>query len=110
MGKTKRLSDGETANGKRRKAAADGGKVAGPPGDEEVEEFFERVKRVHVALKYFEKRNADDGRESTPSSSPRPPWRPLFQPEDFAPEKPDRSPFAGLDLNSDPATDVSDSA
>ncbi|KAI3453022.1 hypothetical protein Pfo_009685 [Paulownia fortunei] len=103
----KRMGDGEAADGKRGKARLDDGndgvKGAVVPGDEEVEEFFAILRRIQVALKYFQKRNG--GRELTAT-----PWSPSFEREDFdgvkkAPEKPEENQNAGLDLNSDPASD-----
>ncbi|KAG8382914.1 hypothetical protein BUALT_Bualt05G0129400 [Buddleja alternifolia] len=106
--KRKRQDDGET-NGKRGKAGEeDDGVNRGvtAPEDEEVEEFFAILKRIKVAVNYFQNRN--DRRELTAT-----PWNPSFEREDFEgvvkkdPEGSEENHNAGLDLNSDPASDVS---
>ncbi|KAL0408854.1 UNVERIFIED_CONTAM: hypothetical protein Sradi_1819800 [Sesamum radiatum] len=104
MEKRKRVEDGEAAAGKRGKGRREDGAVDAVPGDEEVEEFFAILRRMQVALKYFENRNAGGQSRATP-------WRPAFEREDFAGVKnnPEGNRNAGLDLNSDPASDVSDS-
>ncbi|KAL8463219.1 hypothetical protein ACS0TY_033253 [Phlomoides rotata] len=105
--KRKRENEGE-ANGVRNEDCRK--RVAPPPpADEEVEEFFAILKRVQVAIKYFQRRD-NVGGESTAKS----PWNPSFQREDFDGVKtePECSPEyerkAGFDLNLDPAADVSD--
>ncbi|KAH6834460.1 hypothetical protein C2S53_004195 [Perilla frutescens var. hirtella] len=111
--KRKRVDDGKT-NGKNGKPREDDGglkRVAPPlPPDEEVEEFFAIVKRIRVALKYFQRRDGvrcDDGGE--PAAKPT--WSPSFRREDFDGVKtdPDVDRKTGLDLNSDPVSDGSDS-
>uniref|UniRef100_A0A6N2N401 Uncharacterized protein n=1 Tax=Salix viminalis TaxID=40686 RepID=A0A6N2N401_SALVM len=68
--------------------------------EEEVEEFFAILRRIHVAVKYFEK---SEGKK----------WRPLLEREDFKEldgadldtEKKEGNSFyenSGLDLNLDP--------
>ncbi|PIN05237.1 hypothetical protein CDL12_22223 [Handroanthus impetiginosus] len=106
MDKRKRTCDGEEADTKRGKPPEDGGNDAAEgvvPPDQEVEEFFAILRRIQVAVKYFQKRKG--GRELTAT-----PWSPSFVREDFegvkeAPEYPERNQKAGLDLNSDPASD-----
>lgn len=104
--KRKRVADGEEANGKKAKVWEDDGvKMVAPP-DEEVEEFFAILRRIQIALKYFQKR--DGGRELTAA-----PWSPSFEREDFEgveriPVRQEGDQNAGLDLNSDPASDDRD--
>ncbi|KAK4399939.1 hypothetical protein Sango_1100000 [Sesamum angolense] len=104
MEKRKRVDDGEAAAGKRGKRRWKDEDVGAVPGDEEVEEFFAILRRMQVALKYFENRNAGAQSRATP-------WRPAFEREDFAGVKNNQegNRSAGLDLNADPASDVSDS-
>ncbi|CAL1392759.1 unnamed protein product [Linum trigynum] len=92
---------------------------AAPP-EEEVEEFFAILRRIHVAVKYFEKSGAEAG---SLLSGKR--WRPSFEKEDFveiddvavgecgeggnykeAAEGEVEVEGAGLDLNSDPPPDL----
>ncbi|EYU29970.1 hypothetical protein ABFS82_05G032200 [Erythranthe guttata] len=113
--KRKREDDGE-ADGKRGKARReekdDGVKEVAVPSDEEVEEFFAILKRIHVAVEYFKKRNS--GRREPAAAA----WSPSFEREDFdgvtkdeaeCSERTQTDQNAGLDLNSDPFTDVSGS-
>ncbi|KAG6410339.1 hypothetical protein SASPL_128397 [Salvia splendens] len=107
--KRKREGEGKT-NGKSRED--NGGHkrtataVAAPP-DEEVEEFFAIVKRIRVALKYFEKRDGVRGGAAAKTA-----W--TFEREDFDGVKTETEgchghETTGLDLNSDPVSDGSDS-
>lgn len=107
--KRKRKDDGKT-NAKIGKPRGDDGgmkRVAPPlPPDEEVEEFFAIVKRIRVALNYFQRR------EGEPAAKPS--WSPSFEREDFVGVETDPgcshgNGKAGLDLNSDPVSDGSDS-
>ncbi|KAL8052853.1 hypothetical protein ABFX02_05G032200 [Erythranthe guttata] len=109
--KRKRKCDGgeaAAAEGKRGKKLRKGEEPADavkeavppPPGDEEVEEFFAILKRIHVAVKYFQKRNG--GRDLTVTD-----WCPSFKTEDFdgankVSEKIEGKGDTGLDLNSEP--------
>ncbi|KAL1553566.1 hypothetical protein AAHA92_14225 [Salvia divinorum] len=112
--KRKRESEGKT-NGKSREDNGGHKRPAvAPPPDEEVEEFFAIVKRIRVALKYFQKRDGDsDGvRCVGGGAAAKPAW--TFEREDFDGVKtdPDGShghETSGLDLNSDPVSDGSDS-
>ncbi|KAL3644654.1 hypothetical protein CASFOL_009834 [Castilleja foliolosa] len=109
--KRKRVSDGEApASGKRGKAREGAAVKVEVPADDEVEEFFAILRRIQVAVKYFQDR--DGGREL---AAP-PTWNPSFEREDFDEQlkKPEGNRYPGLDLNSDPpisdgSRDVSDS-
>ncbi|KAK9278109.1 hypothetical protein L1049_027667 [Liquidambar formosana] len=62
-GKRKRAEQGEVEVG--RKMVREGEEEEGeapPPTEEEVEEFFAILRRMHDAVKYFEKGNADGRR------------------------------------------------
>ncbi|XWS23246.1 hypothetical protein CRYUN_Cryun29cG0105000 [Craigia yunnanensis] len=74
--KRKREDDGEV-DGKRAKGghAINGGESN--VTEEEVEEFFSILKRINVAVKYFQKANVA-GRKVTGNG-----WRPSFLLEDF---------------------------
>lgn len=115
MEKRKREDDGGS-NGRRGKPRRGGGgdEKVPAPADEEVEEFFAILKRIQVAVKYFEERDARRGAD-TAAAARR--WRPTFEREDFDGVKTEvgRSESegnqgSGLDLNSDPGCDVPDSA
>lgn len=104
--KRKREEDDGKPNGKRAPAAP-------LPPDEEVEEFFAIVKRIRVALKYFQRRDDDgdgDGvrcMDGVPTQKPT--WSPSFEPEDFDGVKTDAGcsrgrEKTGLDLNADPVS------
>ncbi|KAI4357828.1 hypothetical protein L6164_001751 [Bauhinia variegata] len=89
--------------------------------EEEVEEFFAILRRIHVAVKYFEKAEGS-GRKLTAKKMNS--WKPSFQVEDF--EKDDGvrdgavdvddhnnsrredlvEESSGLDLNSEPIFEV----
>ncbi|KAL2485142.1 Uncharacterized protein Adt_29898 [Abeliophyllum distichum] len=113
MEKRKRRDDGD-ADGKKYKSMEGDGCVKQLPEDDEVDEFFAILRRIHVAVKYFEKRNRNGNRELT-----MPTWSPSFEREDFEEvnaikkeeeeESMDRNrdKIAGLDLNSEPASDGS---
>lgn len=110
MEKRKREDDGET-NGKNGKPRGDDG-IPLPP-DEEVEEFFAIVKRIRVALKYFQKRDGDGVKCVGGDMAAKPTWSPSFEREDFDgvktnPEGSRGHEKTGLDLNSDPVPDGSD--
>ncbi|XP_059659179.1 protein NIM1-INTERACTING 2-like [Cornus florida] len=103
--KRKRTDDGEL-NGKRRKAHEDENGVnrvikMATTEDDEVDEFFAILRRIHVAVKYFEKkRNGEGDREFTA-------WRPCFQWQDFeqvngVKNLAGREESGYLDLNADP--------
>ncbi|KAI3467102.1 hypothetical protein Pfo_023765 [Paulownia fortunei] len=110
----RKREDGGKANGKRGKPREDDDCLKRVvPGDEEVEEFFAILKRIQVAVKYFQRRNAvrctEDGELAAKT-----PWSPSFEREDFYgvkkdPECSEENQNGGLDLNSDPASNVSDS-
>ncbi|XP_057765771.1 protein NEGATIVE REGULATOR OF RESISTANCE-like [Salvia miltiorrhiza] len=110
--KRKRNDDGET-NGKPREDTGAQKRATPPlPPDEEVEEFFAIVKRIRVALKYFQRR--DGVRCVGGEAAAKPTWSPSFEREDFDGVKPDPEGSrvhekTGLDLNSHPVSDASDS-
>lgn len=103
----------EVPGKKRREAAEEDGKSNNPAAeeDEEVEEFFAILRRIHVAVKYFEKVNGEcGGRKATAAASETAvrPWNPSFRREDFEEraEPPETTVMEntnkGLDLNSEP--------
>ncbi|XP_057810628.1 uncharacterized protein LOC131025050 [Salvia miltiorrhiza] len=110
MEKRKRGDDGGS-NGGRKANPRDDGAVKGPvPADEEVEEFFAILKRIQVAVKYFQDRRCAES-EMNAAAPPR--WSPTFEREDFdgvrkEGERSQGNRSVGLDLNSDPGCDVSD--
>ncbi|KAH7858904.1 hypothetical protein Vadar_029217 [Vaccinium darrowii] len=57
--KRKRVEDGEAGGGRRRRKETgpkpEAEAAAATPTDEEVDEFFAILRRMHVAVKYFEK-------------------------------------------------------
>lgn len=102
MEKRKREDDGES-NGKfpKAKREEEAAAVAGEEDDkDEVDEFFAILKRMHVAIQYFQTRNG--GRELTARSL----WSQEFANE-LEPGKGDKRPV--LDLNSHP-DNISDSS
>lgn len=102
------MVEDEDDDGKRDKAVKDDSGVTVAPEDDEVEEFFAILRRIQVAVKYFEKRNGKIDRELTPAA-----WSPSFKREDFEELKKEKqNQNTGLDLNSDPAAEqnVSDSS
>ncbi|KAL3654402.1 hypothetical protein CASFOL_004083 [Castilleja foliolosa] len=116
---TKRERDGG-AKGKRRKPSGEdgggGGERMGPPhpphppaDDEEAENFFAILKRTQEAVNYFRGRNGVRSTDGDLTATPS--WRPTFRQEDFdmVKKEPLRNPGLGLDLNSDPVCDASDS-
>ncbi|XP_021299932.1 protein NIM1-INTERACTING 2-like [Herrania umbratica] len=101
--KRKRGDDGEE-EGKR----ANGGEAnVTEEEEEEMEEFFAILKRIHVAVKYFEKANRG-GRTLRGEGD----WRPSFLLEDFGGDhdvknerkREDSAEDSGLDLNLEPAS------
>lgn len=95
--KRKREDDGE-AGGKR----GNGGVKTEEPGDDEVEEFFAIMRRMHVAVRYFKERDRRKLLAAPSDASSL-----SFRSEDFgAVEKQrERNLNNDLDLNSDPVTD-----
>ncbi|KAL1568449.1 hypothetical protein AAHA92_00064 [Salvia divinorum] len=110
MEKRKREDDG--GSNLRKAKEPDGASV---PADEEVDEFFAILKRIQVAVKYFQERNDRRCAESEIAAAVAPRWCPTFEREDFEGvkmegERSERNRSVDLDLNSDPACDVSDRA
>lgn len=71
--------------------------------DDEVEEFYAILKRIRVAVKYFEKVNAVGSGGSGHKFTAAKPWNPTFLPEDFDTVKgQDVEDNVVLDLNEDP--------
>ncbi|XP_027156766.1 protein NIM1-INTERACTING 2 [Coffea eugenioides] len=114
--------DEEAVNGKKVKGSrkeADGGEKAaaaavglkmdeadGGDDDGEVEEFYAILRRIQVAVKYFEKSNGGSKKNSTAAVA----WSPNFEREDFevvngvnSQERVEDN--VGLDLNADPDPD-----
>ncbi|XP_038999415.1 protein NEGATIVE REGULATOR OF RESISTANCE-like isoform X2 [Hibiscus syriacus] len=90
--KRKRRDDG--------KRAKEGEPAAVAEEEEEVEEFFAILKRIRVAVKYFDKAEAG-GSEVKVTGKP---WRPRFVWEDFDGDKnqEDCEEDTGFDLNLKP--------
>ncbi|KAA8532712.1 hypothetical protein F0562_032745 [Nyssa sinensis] len=102
--KRKRTEAGEVVDGKRMKAGDDDGGKTATTEDEEVEEFFAILRRIHVAVKYFEKRNGEGGRKLAA-------WRPSFDREDFGIVNDVKGQNveqknARLDLNAEPGAEL----
>ncbi|XVF03408.1 hypothetical protein REPUB_Repub04eG0258800 [Reevesia pubescens] len=109
--KRKRGDDGEL-DGKRAKEGnnnnINGGGSEVMEEEEEVEEFFAILKRIHVAIKYFEKANGG-GRSLTTTGNE---WKPSFVLEDFEGDNDvnnnegnrEGSEDSGLDLNLEPVS------
>ncbi|ESR50910.1 protein NIM1-INTERACTING 2 [Citrus sinensis] len=77
--KRRREHNGEL-EGKRTKGE-DVNEVAGQTQtvtEDEVEEFYAILRRIHVAVKYFEKVDNEARHKLTDTG-----WRPRFEPEDF---------------------------
>ncbi|KAE8678356.1 ERF118 protein [Hibiscus syriacus] len=84
---------------------AEGGESTAVAEEEEVEEFFAILKRIRVAVKYFEKVKGGGGKVTTGNQ-----WRPSFVLEDFDGDKnqEDSKEDKGLDLNLKPAVSKQD--
>ncbi|KAL3510800.1 hypothetical protein ACH5RR_030201 [Cinchona calisaya] len=118
--KRKRFDEGELDEEKvkRSRREADGGQKAaaavkmdevdgGDDDDGEVEEFFAILRRIHKAVKYFEKGNGGSKMKSTTAT----PWRPNFVREDFevvngVKSRESFEEYVRLDLNADPDPDT----
>ncbi|KAH7840371.1 hypothetical protein Vadar_016084 [Vaccinium darrowii] len=105
--------DGEVG-GKRTTTVIQGNGVKREePGDDEVEEFFAILRRIRVAVEYFEKGGGKGGgrlRELTamgPSSRKTPPFRRREYEEEIDGVKGlgEEVGDTGLDLNADPRSD-----
>ncbi|CAK9159483.1 unnamed protein product [Ilex paraguariensis] len=107
--KRKRVEEREMEGKKSKVREEEGGKAV--VEDEEVEEFFEILRRIQVAVKYFKKSNGESGREVTVKGSRL--WGPSFEWKDFngvnggegqggVEEEEEK---AGLDLNAEPGSD-----
>ncbi|KAF2311105.1 hypothetical protein GH714_019577 [Hevea brasiliensis] len=100
--KRKREDDAKSIEGEKskEKGVVNGGEAV---AEEEVEEFFAILRRIHVAVKYFEKN--DGGKR----------WKPSFEIEDFEEvngevegekkEEDSLDESTGFDLNSDPPSE-----
>ncbi|OMO90268.1 hypothetical protein CCACVL1_07430 [Corchorus capsularis] len=104
----RRDDDVEVDDGKKdkRKGSISGGESAvSDKEEEEVEEFFAILRRIHVAVKYFEKGNGG-GRKLTMNNE----WKPSFLLQDFEGDNDvksegkteDLEEDSGLDLNLEP--------
>ncbi|OIT26986.1 hypothetical protein A4A49_37911 [Nicotiana attenuata] len=112
--KRKCLPDGEIEVKKQIKTEKNHGKstaAAEAVEDDEVEEFYAILKRIRVAVKYFEKGNADSSDARRKLTVGSPPWNLAFRTEDFKEvdgvkkEEEKVEDNAGLDLNADPVID-----
>lgn len=103
--KRKYLHDGEIEGKKQIKAAKiDETAATAAVEDDEVEEFYAILRRIRVAVKYFEKGNAEGGGAGRNLTAAQP-WRSDFRQEDDVKEREKVEDNAGLDLNADPVTD-----
>ncbi|XP_070043229.1 uncharacterized protein LOC142178498 [Nicotiana tabacum] len=111
--KRKCLHDGEIEVKKQIKTEKNDGKstaAAEAVEDDEVEEFYAILRRIRVAVKYFEKGNADRGGASRKLTVATP-WNLALRTEDFKEvvgvkeEEEKVEDNAGLDLNIDPVID-----
>lgn len=107
-GKRKWEDDGAVDVGKRAKAEDGNGNGCGETvTDAEVDEFFAILRRIHVAVKYFEKGDGGVSRELTAMEKR---WmrKPSFEveDEDFGEDKgvKDDGKRQHLDLNLDPSS------
>ncbi|KAG5603811.1 hypothetical protein H5410_025303 [Solanum commersonii] len=117
--KRKYIHDGEIEAKKQIKTEKNDGTAASVMAavveDEEVEEFYAILRRIRVAVKYFEKGNAEGGGAGRNLTAAKP-WRPNFRQEDFkravdgVKERESVEDNAGLDLNADPVTDPNSEA
>lgn len=127
--KRKRFDDGGEVDGKKVKKGsrreADGGEKSAAVAvkrdekaedcgddDGEVEEFFAILRRIHVAVKYFERGNGGSKRKLTAAAAAAAaaPWSPNFEREDFevvnvVKTQESVEENVGLDLNADPDPD-----
>ncbi|OIT26985.1 hypothetical protein A4A49_37648 [Nicotiana attenuata] len=111
--KRKSLVNEEIVTKKQKKTAKDDGRnkaaVVVPveeAEDDEVEEFYAILRRIRVAVKYFEKGNADGGVSDRKMTAVTP-WNLTLRPEDFQEDNgvkvQDRvEGNTTLDLNADP--------
>ncbi|KAK6788661.1 hypothetical protein RDI58_012459 [Solanum bulbocastanum] len=108
--KRKYIHDGELEAKKQIKAEKNDGTAASVVEDDEVEEFYAILRRIRVAVKYFEKGNAEGGGAGRNLTAAKP-WSPNFRQEDVkravdgVKERESVEDNAGLDLNADPVTD-----
>ncbi|XP_006344126.1 uncharacterized protein [Solanum tuberosum] len=116
--KRKYIHDGEIEPKKQIKTEKNDGTAASVTTaveDEEVEEFYAILRRIRVAVKYFEKGNAEGGGAGRNLTAAKP-WSPNFRQEDFkravdgVKERESVEDNAGLDLNADPVTDPNSEA
>ncbi|CAL5338767.1 hypothetical protein CsSME_00022364 [Camellia sinensis var. sinensis] len=63
--KRKKQGQYDAVSGTRKKARQDGNGEQTEVKEEEVEEFFAIIRRIHVAVKYFERGSNGDGRKLT---------------------------------------------
>ncbi|XP_019054241.1 PREDICTED: protein NEGATIVE REGULATOR OF RESISTANCE-like [Nelumbo nucifera] len=113
----KRQENGEVEFEERRTKArednSNGGKQTAT--ESEVEEFYAILRRIHDAVKYFQKKqNNKNGVEGHREKEKAPRWRPEFEWEDFEEVKVREKRGEGveeennhmvLDLNADPVSD-----
>ncbi|PSR91172.1 NRR repressor like [Actinidia chinensis var. chinensis] len=104
--KKRKRSDDVEADAKKARVGEDNGKVT-EPEDDEVEEFFAILRRIRVAVEYFEKGNGEGGRRELTGKRTASRWSPSFRREDFEEVDDVKGPGqlvgdAGLDLNADP--------
>ena len=89
---------GDAAEGRRKKGDSSASAVTvtvAPPTEEEVEEFFAILRRMHVAVKYFEK-SKSDGKAHDPTTEN---WRSALETAE---------PFEGIDGGGGGVDDVNE--
>ncbi|GFS44357.1 hypothetical protein Acr_00g0089870 [Actinidia rufa] len=74
----RKRSDDVEPDGKRARVGEDNGAVT-EPEDDEVEEFYAILRRIRVAVEYFEKGNGDGGRRELTGERTVSRWSPSFQ-------------------------------
>ncbi|XP_030447435.1 protein NEGATIVE REGULATOR OF RESISTANCE-like [Syzygium oleosum] len=104
----KREDDGGASVGKKRpkgpESSAEGEQAEVAATDEEVEEFFTILRRIHAAVRYFEKGKRGEGsRRLTLSELEALPEEEEEEDDDGAPR---RSDDPGLDLNCEPSSEA----
>ncbi|OMP06779.1 hypothetical protein COLO4_07914 [Corchorus olitorius] len=99
----RRDDDVEVDDGKKdkRKGISGGESAVSDKEEEEVEEFFAILRRIHVAVKYFEKGNGG-GRKLTMDKD----WKPSFLLQDFGGENDVKSEGKTEDLDEDSGLDL----
>ncbi|KAH7839398.1 hypothetical protein Vadar_003669 [Vaccinium darrowii] len=102
-----RDTDGEVLDGKRTRVGEDNGvKKTEEPDDDEVEEFFAILRRIRVAVEYFQKGRRPELAAKESSSRRSPSFlRRDFVAVDGVKGQGEEEGDTGLDLNAEPDSD-----